>query len=111
MKRIDQQDRVNRIIFDAFDLEKISNPKLRSYLYSYLQIMCTVTTVHYALINTEDAQQKKDALWSYMKKANPAMWRHLRWSAQGIALNLPGKVGRALVRNGYRLARRIFGFS
>ena len=62
MKRIDQQDRVNRIIFGAFDLEKISNKKLRSYLYSYLQIMCTVTTVHYALINTEDSKQKKEGL-------------------------------------------------
>lgn len=111
MKRIDQQDRVNRIIFDAFDLEKISNKKLRSYLYSYLQIMCTVTTVHYALINTEDSKQKKEALWSYMKKENQTMWRHLRFSAQGIALNLPGKVGRAIVCRGYGLAQRFFGFS
>ena len=111
MKRIDQQDRVNRIIFDAFDLEKISNKKLRSYLYSYLQIMCTVTTVHYALINTEDSKQKKEALWSYMKKENQTMWHHLRFSAQGIALNLPGKVGRAIVCRGYGLAQRFFGFS
>ena len=111
MKRIDQQDRVNRIIFDAFDLEKISNKKLRSYLYSYLQIMCTVTTVHYALINTEDSKQKKEALWSYMKKENQTMWCHLRFSAQGIALNLPGKVGRAIVCRGYGLAQRFFGFS
>ena len=111
MKRIDQQDRVNRIIFGAFDLEKISNKKLRSYLYSYLQIMCTVTTVHYALINTEDSKQKKEALWSYMKKENQTMWRHLRFSAQGIALNLPGKVGRAIVCRGYGLAQRFFGFS
>lgn len=111
MKRIDQQDRVNRIIFDAFDLEKISNKKLRSYLYSYLQIMCTVTTVHYALINTVDSKQKKEALWSYMKKENQTMWRHLRFSAQGIALNLPGKVGRAIVCRGYGLAQRFFGFS
>lgn len=109
MKRIDQQDRVNRIIFGAFDLEKISNKKLRSYLYSYLQIMCTVTTVHYALINTEDSKQKKEALWSYMKKENQTMWRHLRFSAQGIALNLPGKVGRAIVCRGYGLAQRFFG--
>lgn len=111
MKRIDQQDRVNRIIFGAFDLEKISNKKLRSYLYSYLQIMCTVTTVHYALINTEDSKQKKEALWSYMKKENQTMWHHLRFSAQGIALNLPGKVGRAIVCRGYGLAQRFFGFS
>ena len=59
LKRIDQQDRVNRIIFGAFDLEKISNKKLRSYLYSYLQIMCNVTTYHNELINTEATKQKK----------------------------------------------------
>ena len=36
-----------------------------------------------------------------MKKENQTMWRHLRFSAQGIALNLPGKVGRAIVCRGY----------
>lgn len=111
MKRIDQQDRVNRIIFDAFNLEQISNPKLRSYLYSYLQIMCTVTSAHYALINTEDSAKKKKELWDYMKKSNPKMWRHLRYSAQGIALNLPGKFGTVVVCKGYSLMQRIFGFS
>ena len=58
-----------------------------------------------------DSKQKKEALWSYMKKENQTMWRHLRFSAQGIALNLPGKVGRAIVCRGYGLAQRFFGFS
>lgn len=111
MKRIDQQDRVNRIIFDAFDLEKISNSRLRSYLYDYLQIMCTVTTVHYVLINTADAREKKRLLWSDMKKKNPKMWRRLRFSPQGIALNLPGKAGGVVIRKGYGLMQRIFGFN
>ena len=57
------------------------------------------------------SKQKKEALWSYMKKENQAMWRHLRFSAQGIALNLPGKLGRAIVCKGYGLAQRFFGFS
>lgn len=110
-KRIDQQDRVNRIMFDYMDLEDIEDTKVRSYMYDYLQIMCTVTSSYYALIGTEDARKKKDALWSYMKEKNPGMWRKLRYSLQGIVLNLPGKFGRGVVRRGFKVANRVFGFN
>lgn len=111
MKRIDQQDRVNHIIFDAYDLEKISNPRLRSYLYDYLQIMCTVTTVHYVLINSDEARKKKQELWNYMKNANPKMYKKLRFSLQGIMLNLPGTVGAFIIRKGYGVMQKLFGFN
>lgn len=39
MKRIDQQDRVNRIIFGAFDLEKISN-KSCAAIYTAICRLC-----------------------------------------------------------------------
>ncbi len=111
MKRIDQQDRVNRIMFDYCDLETIENKKVRGYMYDYLQIMCTVTSAYYALINTEDACRKKKALWSYMKEKNPRMWRKLRFSIQGIGLNLPGRAGRFAIRKGYFAMQKVFGFN
>lgn len=110
--RIEQQDKVNRIIFSSYDLEKLDNPKLKKYMYDYLQIMCTVTTAFYALINTKDAWDKKKALWAYMKSNNKKMWAKLRWgSVQGLALNLHGSVGRLFIRRGYKISRRIFGFN
>ena len=112
MKRIDQQDRVNRIMFDAFDLEKIENANCRRYMYQYLQIMCTVTSAFYALHNTDEMWEKKKKLWSDMKTKNPAMWRKLRFGDfQGIAVNIPGRLGRFLVGKGYFAAQKIFKFN
>lgn len=110
-KRIDQQDRVNRIMFDYCDLETIENPKVRGYMYDYLQIMCTITSAYYALINTKEACEKKKELWNYMKVKNYRMWKKLRFSPQGIALNLPGAVGRFLIRKGYFASQKIWGFN
>jgi len=111
-KRIDQQDRVNRIMFDYCDLEAIENKKVREYMYGYLQIMCTVTSAYYALINTKDANEKKKELWNYMKVRNHGMWKKLRWmNIQGLALNLPGAPGRFIIRKGYFIAQKFFGFN
>ena len=110
-KRIDQQDRVNRIMFDYCDLNALENEKVRAYMYDYLQIMCTVTSAFYALIGTREAAEKKQALWDYMKEKNPGMWRKLRYSMQGVLLNLPGRAGQAIIRVGYQAANKIFGFN
>lgn len=111
MKRNDQQDRVNRILFEAYDLETIQPEKLRNYMYDYLQVLCTITTANYALINTKEAWKQKNMLWSDMKQKNPAMWKHLRFSVQGWALNLPGAVGRFIIRRGYGVAQKLIGFN
>lgn len=110
-KRIDQQDRVNRIMFDYCDLEKVENEKVRGYMYDYLQIMCTVTSAYYALINTKEAVEKQKELWNYMKVRNLPMWKKLRFSLQGVVLNLPGAVGRFIIRKGYFAAQKLFGFN
>ena len=112
MKRVDQQDRVNRIMFDAYDLEKIDNVNCRKYMYNYLQIMCTVSTAFYALNNTKEHWEKKKELWAYMKEKNRPMWRRLRYgSFQGWAMNLPGAAGRFIIRKGYKIAQKLVAFN
>ena len=111
MKRVDQQDRISRIMFDAIDLEKLDNIKCRNYMYDYMQIMCTVTTAFYALNNTKEHWEKKKAFWAYLKEKNRPMWRKLRFSPQGLACNLPGSFGSFIIRQGYKIAQKFVAFN
>ena len=43
--RIDQQIKVNKIMIDEFDLWKIPNPKLRHYMFNYLEIITVISTI------------------------------------------------------------------
>ena len=45
ISRLDQQIRVNQIMYDSYDLTKIENKKLRDYMYHYLEIVTVVSSV------------------------------------------------------------------
>ena len=112
MKRVDQQDRITRIMFDAIDLEKLDDEKCRKYMYDYLQIMCTVTTAFYALNHTKEHWNKKKEFWAYLKESNRPMWRKLRYgSFQGWFCNIPGSFGAAVMRVGYRISQKFVAFN
>ena len=109
--RIDQQIRVNKLMFDSHDLSRLGNKKLQNYMYQYLEIVTAISTVLLLRSGTPENLEKKKELWQYMKTKNPAMYRVLRHKKViGRALNLPGKAGREAVVKCYGLVRRIFGY-
>ena len=111
IKRIDQQIRVNKLMIEAYDLSMIEDEKLRKYMYNYLEILTTVSTVLLLRSGTKENLKKKKDLWRYMWHFNHHLYIKMRRGFFGIATNLPGKLGRWLTVRGYRLTRKIVGFS
>ena len=111
IKRIDQQLFVTKTMIDMYDMDQISNKRLRAYMINYLEIMMTVSSIIAIRSKNPENLEKKKELWEYLKNADAKVYRKIRHGILGQGMNLPGKVGRAISSLGYRLANLIFGFN
>lgn len=116
ISRLDQQIRVNKIMVDYFtskDIQKkiAKSLKLRHYMYYYLQIITTISSVLAIMANKPDTLKKKDELWRYIREKDYALYTSLKVSIFGIIVSLPGKPGRKITSFAYRAARHVFHFS
>lgn len=102
--RIDQQIRVNKIMLDEVDLNKVTNHKCRKYMINYLEIITVVTTAMLLRSGTEENLQKKRELWKYIKDKDIVLFHRLRNGIMGQTMNLPGKGGRKISVAAYRLS-------
>lgn len=109
--RIDQQIKVNKIMIDEFDLWKIPNPKLRHYMFNYLEIITVISTIMLIRSGTEENLEKKRELWKYIKDHDIRLFHYLRNGIMGNAMNLPGRGGRKISVAAYKLSQKIVGFN
>lgn len=110
--RIDQQLRVTRHMIDAVKLPKAVRKKpLEQYMENYLSMMMCISSIFLRMIDTPEAEQKRDDLWAYLKSANPEVYPRIRGSVLNMGTNLPTELGRRVGIFGYRLARKIFKFN
>ena len=109
--RIDQQIRVNKIMLDEVDLNKVTNHKCRKYMINYLEIITVVTTAMLLRSGTEENLQKKRELWKYIKDKDIVLFHRLRNGIMGQTMNLPGKGGRKISVVAYRLSQKVVGFN
>ena len=109
--RIDQQIRVNKIMIDDVDLNKVSNYKCRRYMINYLEIITVVTTVMLLRAGTEENLEKKRELWRYIKNKDIGLFHRLRRGIMGQTMNLPGRSGRKISVAAYRLSQKVVGFN
>lgn len=114
ISRIDQQIRVNKLMVDYYvdELARIrANGKVRRYMRNYLDIITTVSSVMLLRSGIEENLEKKKELWQYIKHKDMRLWRSLRYGLLGNVMNLPGKWGRKLTIDGYKICQRIFHFN
>ena len=111
ISRVDQQIFVTKSMIDMYDMHKISNKKLRTYMTNYLAIMMTVSSI--LLIRSKNAEnlEKKRELWQYLKKNHYGTYWKIRYGILGQTMNLPGRSGRKISSLAYIVARRIVGFN
>ena len=109
--RIDQQIKVNKLMVDEFDLWKITNPRLRHYMFNYLEIITVISTVMLIRSGTEENLLKKRELWKYIKDRDIRLFHHLRAGIMGNAMNLPGKGGRKISVAAYKISQKVVGFN
>lgn len=112
--RIDQQIKVNKLMVDYYVEEKqriIANGKVRKYMVNYLDIITTVSSVLLIRSGLEENLEKKKELWQYIRTKDKVLWMRLRMGILGNAMNLPGKLGRKITIDGYKICQRIFHFN
>ena len=111
--RIDQQVRVTKIMIDAHDLSLIrqSQKRLGRYMFNYLSMMMTISSIFSVIANTPESRGMRTELWEYLRKKDPALYRRCRYRLTNVGTNIPGYQGRKLSVTLYRLARKIYKFN
>ncbi|MDO4304505.1 MAG: glycosyltransferase family 2 protein [Bacillota bacterium] len=112
--RIDQQIKVNKLMIDYMVEKKnqiIQNKKLYRYMLSYLDIITTISSILLIRSETRENLDKKKELWNYLKKKDWFLYRKLRYGLLGRCMNLPGKGGRKISVEGYKICRRFYNFN
>lgn len=114
ISRIDQQIKVNKLMVDYFVEHKadiIKTKRLYQYMRNYLEIVTTVSSILLIKANTPEHLEKKKEIWNYLKEKDKKLYRYLRNGIMGGAMNLPGKSGRKISVEGYRICQKIFNFN
>ena len=112
IKRIDQQLKVTRIMIDAYDLfNDVKNTNLRRYMLHYLSMMMAICVIHLNISDYEDADQKVDKLWEYIRQRDEKLYIVLHRSFINICISLAKKTGKRVSCRGLKIAKRIYKFS
>lgn len=111
IRRLDQQMRVNRIMAESYSKRDVSNAYLEKYMFNYLSIITTISSILAIKSGTEEHLAMKDKLWADLKAIDKKVCRKLRYNLLGIGVNLPGKFGRKLAVVVYKIAQKIYGFN
>ncbi len=114
ISRIDQQIKVNKIMMDymADNMDRLCNRrKLRNYMLNYLEIITVISSILLIRSGTEENLDKKQELWNYIKKKDLRIYMRLRYGVLGSSMNLPGRGGRKISVEGYKICRRFFKFN
>ena len=114
ISRIDQQIKVNKIMLEyMIDNKQMiwANRKCKRYMMDFLDIVTTVSSILLIRANDEEHLKKKQELWDYIKERDSRIFRKLRYGLLGQCTNLPGKSGRRISVEGYKICRRFFKFN
>ena len=114
ISRIDQQIKVNKMMVDYMVENKQrlkGSRKMRNYMTKYLEIITTVSSILLIWGGTEEQLEKKKELWNYIKQKDKGLYVRLRYGILGNSMNLPGKGGRKISIEGYRICQRFFKFN
>ena len=108
IRRIDQQIKVNRLMFDQVDLDRVANVRQRRYMLNYLEIVTIVTSIMLIRSGTAENLRKKRDLWQFIKTKNKSIYSHFRRGFLGATVNLPGRFVSIAV---YKVSRKVVGFN
>lgn len=114
ISRIDQQIKVNKIMID-YMVEHMAqikkNKRKYQYMHNYLEIITTISSVLLLRGGTEEHLEKKAELWEYLKTKDRGLYNKMRRGLLGQAMNLPGRGGRRISVDAYKIAQKIYKFN
>lgn len=82
-------------------------PKCAELMGGYIMCMMSVSTLNLFTIGTAEAIAKNDALWSYLRERDLALYERIRRSWVGLA-NRRTALGRFLAVRCYAVAKRVY---
>ena len=114
ISRIDQQIKVNRMMVDYYNTNKAliqTNPVLSRYMFHYLEIITTISSVLLIRSGEEENLEKKEELWNYIKEKDKGIYDELRSGMIGRILHIHGRYGRTITMLAYKTAKKLVGFN
>ena len=114
ISRIDQQIRVNELMLDYLigkKAEICKQRRMRAYMISYLEIITVISSVLLIRSGTEESLEKKKKLWEDIKQKDALLYFRLRYGIMGNSMNLPGKGGRKISVEAYKICQPFFKFN
>ena len=114
ISRIDQQIRVTKLMIDYLvgrKSELVKNRRLYQYMRNYLEIIMTVSSVLLIRSGTTEHLEKKKELGEYLKGKDNRLYLWMRNGIMGGTMNLPGRGGRKISVEGYKICQKLFGFN
>lgn len=114
ISRIDQQIQVNKLMIDYLVQKKAEikkQRKMRIYMVNYLEIITVISSIMLIRSGSDENLEKKKELWDYIKQKDFLLYSRLRYGILGNSMNLPGKGGRKISVEGYKICRRFFKFN
>ena len=114
LSRIDQQIKVTKLMVDYYveNFGMIRSQRERhKYMFNYLEIVTTISTVLLITDDTEENLAKRKEILTYIRHKSLPLYLRLRFDTVGTLIYLPGKGGRKLTAEGYKIAQKIFHFN
>ena len=111
IKRIDQQLRVNGLMLEKVQLAKVTDKRLQSYMYNYLEIITTISSILCIRSGTAENLAKKEALWEMIRTKHPWEYRRLRKGIFGRVMNWNTPFGRWAAVQAYKIGQKLVGFN
>lgn len=112
IKRIDHYWRVARGMIRSYHLyDEIESDRLRTYMMNFITIVMGICSLFAKMAGTDEALREQESLWEEFKAYDEKMYHQARHRLVGMATNLPGALGKAIMLKGYRIAQKIVKFN
>lgn len=111
IRNIEQQLKVNQMMIQHVDLKEIKEKNQKRYMKHYLMVITSVTSVLLYKTFTVESMEKKKDFWRFIKAHDVLLYFKLRYSFLGAIINMPGRLGRAMILCIYKVARARIGFN
>ena len=110
---VNEQVMVKRIMIDSHNLRSVAaqHRRLSRYMFNYLSMMMTISSVFLIIDGSPEALGKKTELWEYLRTVDSGIYHKMKYRSISAVGNFPGYQGRKLSVRLYRLARRIYKFN
>jgi len=80
-------------------------------MFNFVEIITIVSTILLMRSGTIENLEKKKELWRYIKDKDGMLYSKMRRGIMGMAVHLPGKIGRSFPLTFYQISRKVIGFN